>query len=90
MKNVFVVRFEGMRAFSNPRKAVEFLVANFPEWEVTTLVGPKNAHGFHTNCRSDALNSFTVEKLIARLNKEGRLSASEGNDTVDVEKCPVE
>lgn len=89
MKNVYVVRFEGLSVYSTARKAIESLADSGlqaytePEsWTIQQILDNNEA------CYTP-ITTENVPKLITWLNKHGFLHVYDGGDTVEISKEPV-
>ena len=81
---IYTVKTWEITAFSNARKAVEYVKREHPEAHFITY-----EEGSYNQTRTP-LHSFTTEKLISQLNKKYYITIQlEGNDEIKIEKMHV-
>lgn len=85
MRNVYIVRYEGLTAFSTARKSIEYakeITDN--EWYIDIAYPSVNSTLAH-----NPLHKVPTERMISVLNDRSYLQITRGAETINIEKCEV-
>lgn len=88
MKHIYLVKFETIRAFTSPRKAVEYAQQTYGDFEVPRFDHDENGNPI-TLKEKVALNDFKTKDLIKELNNEYFITASDYPNEISIQKIEV-